>query len=331
MQRRVLALPVGLVALLLAAAASSAGQEEFPPQIAPPLRAAEVQMAASFGQLVETNQLRFAVVAGRITIIHLGIANLTDTAVRDDRREHYSILAQPEGFHVDYEVSSGDERLSIAIRAGQSVELRYLPADDAGGAQVEFSQAAGSPTVLSVRSGSRQQRFEAASLWHLLIAHPAPSREYLLPHLAVLRPDWQLGELARAVERELLRMAKAAGPPDRGRWAELVDDLGDDRFAVRQTADRELRRTGRQVASFLEDLDPAQLGAEQHFRVRRILFDLDRQEFEDVPAEVASALLGDAAVWRALLEREDPAVHHMAAEYLAALTGEAMDRGSEAD
>jgi hypothetical protein len=73
--------------------------------------------------------------------------------------------------------------------------------------------------------------------------------------------------------------ARAAAPPDRGRHvAELVRQLDDDRFTVRQRADRALRKLGRPVVPQLRlELEHTK-SVEVRWRLTRIIYDLTVDE-----------------------------------------------------
>jgi hypothetical protein len=116
-----------------------------------------------------------------------------------------------------------------------------------------------------------------------------------------------------------VRAAAEGDLPDPGRWAVLVEQLGDERFSRREAADRELRSLGRVVSIYLQQLDASQLDAEQHYRVRRILMALSARTDNDTPPEVAQWLAGDPVVWLAMLSRDDEPTRRLAAERLKAL------------
>jgi hypothetical protein len=98
-----------------------------------------------------------------------------------------------------------------------------------------------------------------------------------------------------------------------------VAELGDERFARREAADRALRAADPAVLLYLEQLDPGRLDAEQQFRLRRISDTLAAKVGGDTPEQIASWLGGDPAVWLALLSRPDVATRRLAAKQLAAI------------
>ena len=73
------------------------------------------------------------------------------------------------------------------------------------------------------------------------------------------------------LEKNLLRLGTADPTADRARWATLVQQLGDDSFAKRQAADRDLRAADGLAVAYLRHLDLNRLDAEQQSRVLRII------------------------------------------------------------
>jgi hypothetical protein len=159
----------------------------------------------------------------------------------------------------------------------------------------------------------------------LLLLEPEPARKYLIPILELLRPDWRLGDKAVEIEEELLQSASTGQLPDRHRWDALVRQLGDDRFARREAADRELRAAGPAVMPYLERLDFAKLEPEQQARVKRILSELAQDVDDDTVPQVAIGLSMEPIVWLGLLSRSDEGTRRQAAVELSILLGGPVD------
>ena len=75
------------------------------------------------------------------------------------------------------------------------------------------------------------------------------------------------------------------------------------------------------VVTFLQQLDPSRLDAEQQFRIRRITASLADSEGNDTPEQVAAWLAGDPSIWIAMLSRDDLATRKLAVRQLEALLG----------
>ena len=194
-----------------------------------------------------------------------------------------------------------DEEIFIRFASANRMEIRRVPKGDAKITPVEFDQPATGPVTLKI--GAKEVReYRAGSLWHLMLTEPAECRRSLLPLLSLLQPNRDLAKTGEDVRAELLRMAESGTSSDQKQWARWVQELGDDQFAEREAADRQLRETGRIVVSYLQQLDTSRLDAEQRFRVRRIVKALTTANGGDSPEQVASWLFADPAVWLAMLQ-----------------------------
>ena len=196
---------------------------------------------------------------------------------------------------------------------------------------MEFYQPLQAKTVLKVGPEGKQQIYSAADLWHLFLAYPAETKQYLVPLLELLHPNWKLSESAASLEIELLRRAGNNETADRKHWAALVEQLGDESFAKRQAADRAIRAADPAVLNYLQQLDFSRLDAEQQFRVRRIIEALSERLGDDSPEQVASWLAGDPSIWLILLGRSEAATRRQAARQLAAMLGGPIPVDPEAD
>lgn len=315
-QRGVLvAVFVGLVSLVAAAA-------EEPPK--PP-------EAPKLAEAVRRGWLRARIVSGRIAVGGTRLGTLNDSADRDGRSERIGIRIAGQDLTISYQMSTPDEEFSLSATGDSQLSIRRTPKRDSKLLPADFRQSADEPLRLALGPKDEQRVYQAASLWHLFITEPEACRSHLAPMLQVLDTRWDLTKTAEAVESELLRSAADGDLPDPGRWASLVEQLGDERFARREAADRELRALGRVVFTYLRGLDRAQLDAEQHYRVRRIIETLSSSVENDTPPQIASWLAGDPVIWLALLSRSEESSRRLAAERLGALLGEPLRFDPAAD
>ncbi len=271
---------------------------------------------------------RFDVVGGRLVVRSTrqvkGNAHATSDPAAGSR-ESLSILATAEGPSIRYERSAPGEELLIDFTEGNRLQLYRNRRTEQGAATLRFEQPARGELRLEWKAaGGTGGACVADSLWHLLLAHPQPCREHLLPVLAIMRPDWRLMEQAERVEGSLLRLARSGWLPDEAKWREWVSQLADPDFQQRQAADLRLRAAGQAVLPFLESLEPGRLDAEQRLRVRRICDALALQR-EDQPERVAFWLAADPAIWVALLAHENSGHRELAARRLATLSGRQID------
>ena len=180
----------------------------------------------------------------------------------------------------------------------------------------------------------------------MALLHPDECNRQLFPLLAGFFRCCRVLQQMNSVEETLLADATASDIASRQRLKELVQQLGDDHFANREAAERQLRTLGGWVSGPLRQLDFHQLDAEQQVRVQRILevtalrLRLQRRTAEQIPLdrqigplsrEVAVWLAGDPATWILLLERPEGAIRRTAAKQLACLLAEPIAIDPAAD
>lgn len=311
MRRNTLAVVGGLALVLVSAAVAPGAAAEAPPG---PLQTPKLTEAARRGWL------RARIVSGRIKSGATRLGNMNEPAKEGgQRQERLRISIVGQELSVNYELTTPAERLLIEITGPDKLHVRRSPEGESGTTVVDFRQSEDEPLRLAVGPDDEQQVYTAASLWHLLITQPQVSRAHLVPLLQPLDQQWDLAGMADQIETALVRAADEGDLPDPRRWAALIEQLGDERFARREAADRELRSLGRVIYTYLQQLDTSRLDAEQRYRVRRIVMALAARMDNDTPPEIAHWLAGDPAIWLALLERDDESTRRLAAERLESL------------
>ena len=289
------------------------------------LEAGEPPETPALSEAIRTAWLRTNIVSGRIAV---GSSRSGATAAKSDsegRRERLDIQCSTGGYPVvHYEMSNSDEELWLDISGGTEIRVRRVPSKDSALEPIEFVQSADEPLLLIVGTGRRSVTYRAPSVWHLTVVHPQLCRERLIPTLKIFCRYWNLSLVADDVQEALLEGARTWEMPDRHRWDQLVEQLGDSRFSRREAADRQLRGTGRIVLWYLEQLKPAELDAEQHYRLRRIITALsgDPAVDFDTPERIGAWLAGDPEVWLSMLDREDAATRRAALVWFEALLGQ---------
>jgi hypothetical protein len=262
--------------------------------------------------------LRLGIAQGRVA--HLGRWQGYGIAMEIDQgtlREDLDIGVSDTSGCLDYECASPREILRLELDSTGYFACMRAPADNAAVVHVEVLQVPGGPLTLTVGK-DKPEVFRAPSVWHLLLTHPEACRRHLLPLLEQFRGDWELGKFSAAVEGALLKMAGKIKQPDRAQWPALVKQLGDSRYAHRESADAQLRAAGPLVLDYLQKLKSEELELEQVVRVRRIIDSIARPG-EETPEQVAAGMVGDSAVWLALLRRPETATQRAAAKQLEAL------------
>lgn len=266
-------------------------------------------------QAVRGNWMQFNIVSGRIQVSSSQFINVSNGP------ERLSIRPDGNQSAIEYEATLPDEALHFDVKDSSRVHFRREGRGSAKAVAVEFLQSSAQPVTLTVAGEGQPKVYRADNLWQLLIVEPEVSRAHVVPVLELLRPDWRLADKATEIEEELLQSASSGQLPDRRRWETLVKQLGDDRFARREAADRELRAAGPAVIPFLERLDFVHLDAEQQARVRRILSELSQDIDDDTVPQVAVGLASEAPVWLGLMSRPEECTRRLAANQLALLLG----------
>jgi hypothetical protein len=294
--------------------------------------AQELKNMPSLKQAVQRGLVKFRVLSGRVSF-EGARGNFQPPPVKsNDREEQLSIVISDDGDTAfSYQWSDKKKQLAIAVSSVSNVCIRYSGKDGDPQPPVEFNQPLKGETTLKIGPEGKQNIYSAPSLWHLLLAYPAETKQYLTPLLELLRPNWKLSDAAAAIEKELLHKKLREAKSDRKNWTALVDQLGDDSFAKRQAADRALRAADPVVMHFLEQLDFSRLDAEQQFRVSRIIKSLNDRLGDDTPERIASWLAGDPSVWLILLARPEPDERRYAAAQLSDVLGEPIPMDAEAE
>ncbi|MBN1589392.1 MAG: hypothetical protein JW888_07750 [Pirellulales bacterium] len=230
-----------------------------------------------------------------------------------------------------YRQLSPKRKLTITAKANGRLAIRQEPGDRGKTVPSEFLQEPSQPLVLTFGKDAEKKTLTAPTLWHLLLEHPDPCKQYVLPDLERLRPDWKLLDQAQAVEKALLAAARLGKLPDRQHWAALVAQLADERFTRREAADRQLRAIGRQVLPYLRDLDREKLDVEQQYRIHRIVESLSDTLTDETPRQTANSMLGDPTIWIVLLGRDSQSTREVAAKYLERLLESPIDFDPAAD
>jgi hypothetical protein len=249
---------------------------------------------------------------------------------RTNRRESLGIEINSGVCSMEYLLVSPVETLRIIVSDGNTLTVRRMIAGD-NRYELSFEQRPDMPLTLVIEQGDQKQQWQAQGLWRLYLSAPGVVREQLIPLLEQLHPSWQLAARAAEIEAALFRTERlhARQPSDRRRWADLVGQLASERFADRETAERELRASGQAVVPYLQSLPSDQLDAEQTTRIRAIVASLS-VEYEDRVDRVVAWLAGDETVWLSLLDRDDPQQRRTAAAQLSALLGRDIDFDPEA-
>ncbi len=269
------------------------------------------------------HSVRFYVGGGRIQAVasEAGVEQETSSDQGMARREKLVLNTNDAlDASIQYELSGGDEQLSVDVVDGQQITIGRHPAKGVNGPSIEFRQPQTGPLTLSINDGATIREVKADSLWHIILTEPELSERYLLPLLEMFRPDWRLMETAHAAESQMLRTAAEYRPENLRSWDQLVAELGSDRFVERQHAEHELRAAGSVVIPYLASLERRRLDFEQWSRIQQIVALADGDD-EDRPDTIANRLMPDRRIWLMMLERPSESSRRTAANQLSFLFG----------
>jgi hypothetical protein len=280
----------------------------------------------------DSSWLHFGMINGRVSLRCARMGGLETSNSSKERKETLNIQDENNQSKLNYELTTDNERFTLtAVASVNNVVIRREPRGKAAFVPVEFTQAPNEKTTLTLGAGPEKRTYQASDIWRLAIARPKECKEHLFPLLEMIRSGWKFSETAAGVEEKLLQEAGKDAAVDRARWAKMVEQLGDERFAKREAANRSLRAEGIAAVGYLRQLDFSKLDAEQQFRVRKILDAFTGLNGDDSIEEIAASLAADPMVWLELLSRPESATRKAAAKQLAMLLGEPIDVDPAAD
>lgn len=292
-------------------------------------------MPEQFAHIVKLVQ--YEVAGGRLISYPQRIGHRTNQVVEiDGVRHELQVDSRAPASSVIYIVTAPHFEVRVTADNGEHYFIQRSATGDAKEGDnpvvpLLFEQTTGKPIQFTIEHDGEPQSYSVSSIWHLMLAAPVDFREELVPLLQLLRQDWELVAIADDIENALAHQARVSRANQQLHWSQLVQDLADDRFAIREAADRHLREAGPAVLPLLRRLDPARLDAEQRFRIRRIVGDLTAAESIDTADTVVAWLASDPETWLSLLERDDESMRTMAAEQLSLLLGREIEFDPTAD
>jgi hypothetical protein len=271
------------------------------------------------------NNLRFlhvGLVGGRVnaTSSYSG-RSFTSTSQSKDRQESLKVDMNGAAPAVDYQLTTDGFKVGVQLTAGNDLHIVRTPTNGSSAVLFELHQPAEGRVTVIVGD----EKLQADSLWHILLAKPELAKNELEPMLRLLRPGWPLVSQARAVEEALYKQVDATAKFDRKAWSELVTKLSSGKYLEREEADRRLRELGQAIVPYLKNLNPSQLDAEQMFRIRAIARRYESEENEDNADAAAGWLAADAEIWYVLASRADASQRALVKTQLERILGEAVE------
>ena len=276
--------------------------------IASAARAEDRTSMPTLNQATRGGWLQFSLVAGRIALdgSRMGDIQMGPNQIGLTSREQLNIRTSNGEPSLTYEWSNAKEQVNIDI-TGSRVHLRRGPKSESGkeaaaapkpaaapepappqtpsaaggvkpgaagdaaaGVLVDYEQKPQEKAVLTLVVEGKPQTFAGGSLWHLFILYPEESRKYSGPAGATVAAELETrrhGDIARNGTAPAFRQRRDGRPRELGEVGRAAR-----RRALRGAA---VRRPCACAANpsllvYLQQLDYAQLDAEQQFRIRRI-------------------------------------------------------------
>jgi hypothetical protein len=272
--------------------------------------------------LTRLHWVRFDLVLGRVQATtnrkDQSRQHATDQS-ESGRREKLFVSVDQGLISLKYQSIAADRSLHIDVVRRGEVQIRTTEHTATQPCSVVYAQPQRGNVSLEITKGAQAPtRFEAASLWHLMLAHPDQCRQYLVPTLELLRPNWNIEQDRLKVLAQLMQIRPEQYTVSQAEVSELVEQLDDPRFRVRQLADRQLRSLGQCGLIYLDRVDLETLATEPRERVQRIRAAIAERAV-DTPACVAARLSHDERVWITLLGSPQPQTRAVAKRQLTYL------------
>lgn len=289
----------------------------------PPAASLGDEIPASQRLIARTNWVTCDLALGRLVV-------LAHRAKQDQPRiERTWPDGTEERFHVSldrglvslhYSSCGPSEKLHMHIMRRDQVELDHELLGAKTLTRVRFTQEPDQPLRLTIQfEDAPPIEYTAASLWHLLLEHPAECRTHLYGLLQPLLPQRNLDADRRELQTRLLAADTDNRLVSRQAVADLVTQMADPEFRARQRASRELRTLGHAALALIDDLEHTSLDSEQRWRVRALRESIVTNA-TDSPDRLAAWLANDEATWRALLHDQDATCRVVAEAHLARLS-----------
>ena len=207
-------------------------------------------MSSSLAGQLRLFQLR--VVSGRICATGPNShQNLTSNYMGNSRRERLSIDLADGLPTVTYEQSAPEGKISVEIVRGDKIVIQQVPRSTGDHPTVIFVQPPEGAMRLTVAFGEQSKTYDASTIWHLLLMEPEVCRDYLVPLLQIMRPNWQLAQQSEQLEQLLCRGEIARAAINLGAWQTSVAALASPRYVDRERAQQRLLAEGPIVLPFL--------------------------------------------------------------------------------
>ena len=292
-----------------------------------PIQSSWSQEIHSNDLIQRLNWIRFELVQGRIITRDTRQGQSRSATATNEKkkiREEVTLKIVGGTPLFQYRYQDPNQTIQIELINNNHLVIKRTPTASADGPSVEVQQPEQGLLEMIVVQGPSSQAYRAKHLWQLMLSHPDPCRKHLYPLLKLLRSDWQLEQWSEQVETNLIRMASYHTHPEYDQLQQLIEELADPAFRIRQSADRQLRALGQPVISYLNQLNTADMTTEQRLRIRRICQSLTTRS-GDTPEAVSAWLLSSPRIWFTLMDRPENDTRKIAHQQLSRLVQKKLD------
>lgn len=226
----------------------------------------------------------------------------------NDRKEHVDFKYTPTA--VTYLRIDKTEKTYTKFAQLESTKVRIETGKLTGETEQWLAMDGTIPMDYAAKSTPEATEYVAPTLWDLILFAPEEMRKTLDAVLDICADKITTASLRANFLLSLIRIASLNEKLPEEAWClEQIAKLGDDQFAVRQAADRELRKVGPMLQAVVDKVDLQSLDPEQQMRLRRMLGDMKSLRGDEALDYTVRAWRSDPRVWFVLLESPDVTPH----------------------
>lgn len=272
--------------------------------------------------------------------VHPGQGGLTLSERMGRNVRKFQMKNNPEK-SVEFSLLVNTKTSSLRITCREGMEIRFFWIDTKSSRYVQFSQLPGKPLRLEqgpltdtlretylnqtdekelnfeAKKTPEAEVFTAPTFWELVLCVPDSLLSGLQTVFRELSWSGGVKELQETIMASLVR--NADGELSMHEVLSWVQDLGDERYSVREKADRKLRELGNLLFVLAGKLDWNQLDAEQQMRLRRMLWQVDVLRGVESLDFFVVGWVQNPAIWRQVQKSENSEFRAIATEKLRAL------------
>ena len=261
-----------------------------------------------------------------------GDGSLQVMYMTNDRKEHVDFKYTPTA--VTYLRIDKNEKTYTKFSQLESPKVRIETGKLAGETEQWLAADGMIDAVYSEKSTPEATEYTAPTLWDLILFAPEEMQKTLDAVLNICADKITVASLQAKFLVSLVRVAELNEKLPAEDWClEQIAKLGDDQFAVRQAADRELRKVGPLLQAVLDKVDQQSLDPEQRMRLHRMLGDMKSLRGDEALDYTVRSWRTDPRVWFVLLTSPDitPRIEELAINQIKQHLGEVVVWEFQAD